>query len=318
MASILSRPQCVKGLRLSPIEKLDLQGCDINQFDGQASQFLRKLTWLSVANNPFEGGIMTMAAGFPWLSLQHLDLNETRIDGGVMAYLLRYSNQWGSNLKSLTVFNNSIQNLGYGFAESFPKLKEFSCSRNSIFECTTDIIDCLNMSNIRVLDMSWQTSTTVVYRINSPKKRDFGLPDTVDSLGMFPIAVSSTLEILDISHNNFQRIPEILLLTQPNIQILRAIHGGISNITKPIHCRYRPTIREIDVTNNSINYIHQDVFTKCDWTSTKTSKISGNSMGSVLKSQGLRPFFKPLSSLAVRTWHVDITASTNSLYLSSY
>ena len=124
-----------------------------------------------------------------------------------------------------------------------------------------------------------------------------------------------TLEILDIFHNgnHLYQIPEIILMSHTNLQTLRAIDARISNITKPIYCRYDPLIQEIDVTNNSINFIHQDVFTKCDWTSILKLKMSGNMLGNLLKTQGSEPFTRPLSRLLVRILHAYLAPKTNSL-----
>ena len=103
-------------LRSSHIEKLDLGGCLIDFFDDGAFQFVKSLTWLSVANNPLHrSGIISMARGFSLISLQHLDLSGIidKDERDLIDDLSVYACQWGSKLKSLNVSNNRIQNLGY-------------------------------------------------------------------------------------------------------------------------------------------------------------------------------------------------------------
>ena len=146
----------------------------------------------------------------------------------------------------------------------------------------------LNMPYIRVLDMTWQQDDTKI----------------VDPSSNFSITMSHTLEILDISNNHLPQIPVIVLVTPVNLRLLRAVDAGISNITEPIYCRHTPMIHEIDVTNNSINFIHHDVFTKCDWTSIVKLRMSGN----MLRDLGIRPFFKSFSGLVVRTLIVTLKA----------
>ena len=165
-------------------------------------------------------------------------------------------------------------------------------------------MDWLTMPNIRVVDMSFQSAGATIADHMLQKAGALWSTNITDSIGILPVALASALKILDISHNHFQVIPEIILLTHVRLRILRAVHTDISNINKPIHCRYPTNIQEFDVTNNSINFFHQDVFTKCDWTSTQKLKMGGNMLGNLLSIQETRPFFSPLSGLTVRTWHV--------------
>ena len=293
-----------EGLRLSPIEKLDLEGCIVKYFEGQAFRYLPSLTWLSVANIPLEWQLRNMSSGFDLISLQHLDLNRTISDVRAMPTLLSDACQWGSTLKSFTVSNDHIHDLGGMMSTCFPKLEVFSCSYNYIFEHTRNILDLLNMSNIRVLDMSWQKTTPKKSDVRSRKTGSFRVREIAETQGIFPIDVASTLEILDVSHNHLPQIPEILLLTHVNLRIIRAVEAGISTITKPIHCRYPPVIHEIDAMNNSMNFVHQDVFKECNWTSILKLNMSGNMLGELLQIQGPKPFFKPLAGLMVRRFHV--------------
>ena len=90
-----------ESLRLSPIEQLDLSGCNILYFDGQAFQYLSTLNWLSVANNPLGSlEFANMASGFSLLSLRHLDLNGTMSEDEIQ--FLWFGCYWASGLTSLT------------------------------------------------------------------------------------------------------------------------------------------------------------------------------------------------------------------------
>ena len=244
-----------------------------------------------------------MASGLSNISLQHLDLNMTLLTvpyDDVFGTLVR-DYLCGSSLKSLTISNNYIHQLGDVMSKCLPELEVFSCSHNAMFEHTADVLDLLNMANIRVIDFSWQTNKTLQRRVTQFKGLSLIQSVKWDPLGVYPIAISSSLDVLDVSYNgtHIHQIPEIILLTHVNMRILRAVQTGIMNITKPVHCHYSPRIEEIDVTNNTINFIHQDVFTKCDWVLTWKLNMRGNRLGNLLKTQGSRPFFKPLSGLKV-------------------
>ena len=282
-----------EGLRLSPIEQLDLSGCNIVHFDGQAFQYLPTLNWLSVANNPLTSlEFANMVSGFALLSLRHLDLNGTMSEDEIQ--LLWIGCYWASGLTSLTVSNNSIDLLGVMMSQCLPKIEVFSCSYNNIFEYTENVAWLLNLPNIRVLDMSWQKDTTKPYGMAGSV---FEVSNITDSPSNFSLSMAPTLEDLDISHNHLPQIPAITLVTHVNLRILRAVSAGISNLTKPIYCQYTPRIHQIDVMNNNINLINQDVFTKCNWSSITKLRMGGNLLGDL----GLQPFFRPFSGLVVRT-----------------
>ena len=295
-----------EGLRLSPIKNLDLGGSNIVDFDGQAFQYLPSLVWLSVANNPLGAlALANMVSGFSLISLRHLDLNGTMQQGEI--HFLWDGCNWASRLTSLTVSNNLIDLLGTMMSQCLPKIEAFSCSHNNIFEYIENVVWLLNLPNIRVLDMSWQKHTTKPYDMMSQAGGVFEVSNITDSPCNFSLSMAPTLEDLDISHNHLPQIPAITLVTHVNLRILRAVNAGISNITKSIFCRYTPRIHEIDVTNNSINLINQDVFTKCNWRSITKLRMSGN----MLADLGPKPFFGSFPELVVRTLTVLI------IYLST-
>ena len=282
------------GLRSSPIEKLDLGWCNLIDLDGQAFQFLPGLIWLSLANNPDLGCSWALKGTrqvFSLISLQHLDLNGT-LSCDYMFILWNHCH-WGSTLTSLTVSKNPISYIGPKMRHCLPMLEVFSCSYTSLSLYIENSLFLLNMPNIRVLDMSWQKDTSVMVSRTVSNVEVSNISDPPSNVS---IAISPTLEILDFSHNRVPQIPGFTLVTPVNLRTLRAVDAGISNITEPIYCQYAPMILELDVTNNSINYIHQDVFTKCNWTSIVKLRMSGNMLG----DPGLRPFFNYFSGLEVR------------------
>ena len=284
------------GLRSSPIEKLDLGRCNLVDYDGQAFQYMPGLIWLSLANNPLVGQgwfFKGMGQGFSLISLRHLDLNGT-LPGGDLSFLW-YNCHWGSKLTSFTVSKNSLFYLGPKMTQCLPKLELFSFSYNSLFINIVGNLFLFNMPNIRVLDMSWQRDT---FSMMSRTADDFQVSNISDNKSNFSVTISPTLEILDISHNHLPPIPGFTLVTPVNLWTLRAVDAGISNITKSIYCQYTPIIQEIDVANNSIYHIHQDVFTKCNWTAIMKLRMSGNMLG----DPGRRPFFNYFSGLVVRLW----------------
>ena len=150
-------PDMFKGLRLSPIQKLEMVRCHISSFQGLAFKHLRALTWLSVANNTLDVALLNMASGFSFISLQHLDMNKTAGLADLISFMI--FSICGSTLKSLTVSYNDLPSL-YDIPHCLPELQVFSISHNGVVH-TTDIMDLLNMSHIRELDMSWQRTTAV-------------------------------------------------------------------------------------------------------------------------------------------------------------
>ena len=182
-----------EGLRQSAIQKLDLGGCTIMEFDSQAFKYLRELTWLSVAKNPLYNEVLNMASGSSNISLQHLDLNMTLLTvpyDDVFVTLVR-DYLCGSALKSLTISNNYIHQLGDVMSQCLPELEVFSCSHNEMFEHTADVLDLLNMSNILVIDFSWQANKTLQRRVTQFKGLSLIQSAKWDPLGVYPIIGAS-------------------------------------------------------------------------------------------------------------------------------
>ena len=294
-----------KGLRRSPIQKLDLCGCNIVSFDGQAFQYIRTVNWLSVAYNPLGKALLDMASGFSIISLQHLDLNQTELRDFSVSLIRDYL--CGSKLKSLTLSNNTICQIGAMMSGCFPELEVFSFSYNEVFVRYPDVQDLLNMTKIRVLDMSSQYKyCTNEYDVLQGRRKRNGIDDVhvCEPFEACPIPLPSTLQTIDLSFNgnHLARIPEIVFMTSVNLTLIRAVHTGITNFTKPIYCRHTPSIGEIDVSNNSIEFVNQYAFTKCNWSSVLKLKMGGNVLANLLNVQGEEPFFKPLIGLQVRQY----------------
>ena len=287
------------GLRFSPITKLDLENCDIGAFEGQAFKNLPTLSWLSVAQNPLRGNVLTMAVGFPTIPLEHLDLNNTYLEGNFIPLVKNYL--CGSKLKWLTVSNNAIYSLGALLSKCFPDLEVFSYSHNCIIEHSVDVMDLLNMTSIQLLNVSQQYQYQPEPRLVRHQPGNFG-DHICKSWEACPINLPETLRILDVSRNGnpLPQLPELVFMTNVTLDRVIAVHTGITDLTKPFYCRYTPIVRELDLADNGLIFAHQDVFAKCDWSSMLRLKLGGNALNHLLNAQGDRPFFKPLTGLQVR------------------
>ena len=295
-----------KGLRQCPIRKLDLEGCGIRIFDGQAFQHIPGMTWLSLADNRLDKTVLQMAKGFSLLSLKHLDLSRTNV--GDFLYPLIHDHLCGSTLKSLIVTSGTIYKLGDIVSKCLPDLEVFSCSNNENFlsypyTYIQDVGNLLNMSHIKELNMSshHQNCDQHDEKIHRVRAND-DIQEPLMCHEHFPISLSSSLEVVDLSFNGISLplVPQIVFQTPVNVQVFRAVHAGIAALYRPVYCRNIITIGEIDVRNNILNYVHQDAFSKCDWSSLVKLKLGGNMLAGLLDAQEHEPFFKPLVGLQVR------------------
>ena len=294
------RNETFAGLSRSPITKLDLENCAIGAFEGPAFKNLPSLSWLSVAQNPLHGNILNMAAGFHNIQLEHLDLNKTYLMDHILPLIKNYL--CGSKLKYLTVSNNTLYTFGGLMSRCFPDLEVFSFSNNCIFEYSVDVLDFLNMSSIRVLNMSQQ-----YLEFTRLVKRESGVSGAhiCESFEACPISLPATLRTLDVSlnGNHLPQIPELVFMTNVTLDSVLAIRTGITDLTKPFYCRFHAAVMlELDLTDNKLSHAHQDVFAKCDWSSMLRLKLGGNDLQTLLNEQGDRPFFKPLTGLQVRRY----------------
>ena len=293
------------GLRFSPITKLDLENCDIGAFEGQAFKNLRKLSWLSVAQNPLRSNVLNMAVGFPTIPLEHLDLNKTYLEGNFIPLVKNYL--CGSKLKWLTVSNNTLYSLGALMSKCFPDLEVFSCSNNYISEHSADVMDLLNMTSIRLLNVSQQYQYPPEPRLVRHQSASYSNHICKNGEAC-PISLPETLRIFDVSRNGnpLPQLPELVFMTNVTLDRVVAVRTGIADITKPFYCRYTPLVREVDIRDNGLIFAHQDLFAKCDWSSILRFKLSGNALNHLLNTQGDRPFFKPLTGLQVRHYTLNI------------
>ena len=303
------------GLRFSPITKLDLEDCSIGAFEGRAFRNLPFLSWLSVAQNPLRSNVLNMAAGFQNTSLVHLDLNKTNLGDHVIPLIKNCL--CGSKLKWLTVSSNTIYSLGGLMSRCFPDLEVFSFSDNCIMEHTQDYLDLGNMTSIRFLNMSQQNHYPLPPRL---VRRHSGVYSghLCERWEACPVSLPETLRIIDISGNgpHLPQVPELVFMNNNTLDRIVAVRTGLIDMTKPFYCRYRPILRELDLTNNSLRFLHQDLFAKCDWSSMLRLKIGGNTLAPILNTQGDRPFLKPLTGLQVRDF-LCLVANLTSDWLST-
>ena len=284
-----------KGLRQSPLQELNLENCNIGDFDGQAFQYITAVKKLLMSNNPLLGkNILHVGSGFKLMpTLDYLDLNRTKLGDYINPLISDYL--CNSNLKRLTVSNNSIEDLSATMSECLPQLEVFSLTFNSFSGRPNEVGNMLKLQRIRLLNLSSQGSQKNII----PIEHENALP--LESDIPPPVSFPSTLEFLDVSHNGItlHDINSVKLVTPVNLQLLRAVNTGITNIKGPIDCAYKPEVQELDISDNTIKHFNETVFTKCNWSALRKLKMGGNSLSNSLADQKDRPFFKPLSGLRV-------------------
>lgn len=282
------------GFRNSSLRRLDLEYCNITSFSGQAFNHLRFLSMLSLAFNPLGYNVLEMASGLQNTTIVHLDLNSTGLPDNLQDLFNDYL--CNTSLKWLTIANNSVRSFGEIdiMASCFPQLEVFSAAENMIFgEGTT--AEYFAMESIRYLNLSNQLQ----YGLSGRRKR---FSEAFCQLNeACPVSLPKTLEVVDISNNGMHlpQVPEITFMNNMSLKIILASNTGLSKLLGPWYCRHRPTIEKIDVSENGLDFVHQDVFGHCNWTSMKTLLLGGNRLGTAIKIQANQTFFSKLYGLQV-------------------
>ena len=285
-----------KGLRQSSLHTLEMLGCNIGEFDGQALQYIPTVKTLLMANNPLGDKVLHMGPGFKFMTaLELLDLNGTRLGDSISPLISKYLCH--SSLKWLSVSSNNIQYMNATMSQCLPNLEVFSLAFNAFNGDPEVVADMVKMPHIRWLDLSSQDHTPARQTIH-----DKYASMITNGRGIPSITIAPTLQLLDVSNNGIH-LPSVgsaKLVTPVHLRLLRSVNTGIVKISGSIYCDYRPSLRELDISNNNIKFFGRYVFTKCDWSSLIILNVGGNNLSDGLEKQK-KPFFKPLSGLLVST-----------------
>ncbi|XP_020278724.1 chaoptin [Pseudomyrmex gracilis] len=198
---------------LPDLEFLDLAYNDLNEFDfasfdqvGTLSSFKVNVShneiprlWINSTSFP----PVTAISGNIQSNIKVLDLSYNNISD-IMKY---YFKPVEFSLTHLYLSNNELRNITQYLFGNMPHLQWLDLSRNDLLELDFDCFK--NTKNLQVLLLSWNDITDIPPEVFRPLKKLRIVDLSHNKLRTLPdnIFIDSNIESLDLSHNQFTRLP---------------------------------------------------------------------------------------------------------------
>ena len=223
---------------------------DDNNLDILLKIDFKNLMNLNLANNNIENIEITTNNKNSFEKLKILNLEDNKIND-VSKNLLKVC----SNLEFLFLSHNNIISISTFSDMNLNNLSHLSLSHNSIFNFSS--LAKANLINLNILNLSFNKIEDIscLEKMKFPYLEELKLNhNNIDDISIFEKTNFPKLKVLELKYNKIENIGIIKNVHFPELEILNLENNKIENINTLKNVSFNETLKELNLSNNSIKY----------------------------------------------------------------